>query len=143
MRLTLASDLALRILILICQEPKTTFKVASLAERLDLSRNHVMKIVARLAYGGFLKTLRGRGGGVKLGMDAEVIRIGDVVALMEPDATVVDCRQDKRDCPYLPCCALKGSFAVAAKAFVDKLNSQNLADIARFTQSPAAKLNAA
>ncbi|PVB63111.1 Rrf2 family transcriptional regulator [Labrenzia sp. 011] len=134
MRLSQASDFALRILMATCQsdDPQT---VGGLTERLGLAQSHVMKIVANLARGGYLETTRGRGGGIRLARDPSEIRIGEVVRLMEPDLGVVAClRPEPATCAFLPRCALKGAMARAAEAFVDSLNTQTLETILEGTQ---------
>lgn len=129
MRLSQASDFALRILMAISQSnaPQT---VEKLATQLGLAKSHVMKIVAQLAKAGYLETTRGRGGGIRIAQDPDAIRIGDVVRLIEPDMGVVACLKDEpTTCPFLPRCALKGAMAQAAEAFIDNLNKQTLDSI--------------
>ncbi|WP_420412013.1 RrF2 family transcriptional regulator [Roseibium sp.] len=126
MRLSQASDFALRILMAICQSdaPQTVDK---LTLQLGLAKSHVMKIVAQLAKAGYLETTRGRGGGIRIAKSPEEIRIGEVVRLIEPDLGVVACLKDEpTSCPFLPRCALKGAMANAAEAFLDSLNVQTL-----------------
>lgn len=135
MRLSLASDFALRILMATGQSdaPQT---VEKLSTQLGLAKSHVMKIVAHLAKGGYLETTRGRGGGIRLAREPEQIRLGDVVRLIEPDLGVVACLKPgtETSCAFLPRCALKGAMARAAEAFLDSLNTQTLASILVGTQ---------
>eukprot|EP00903_Cladosiphon_okamuranus_P001061 g1059.t1 len=135
MRLSQASDFALRILMATGQsnDPQTVDKLAT---QLGLAKSHVMKIVAHLAKGGYLETTRGRGGGIRLALEPEAIRLGDVVRLIEPDLGVVACLKPDSDavCAFLPRCALKGAMARAAEAFLDSLNTQTLASILAGTQ---------
>lgn len=135
MRLSQASDFALRILMATGQsdEPQTVDKLAT---QLGLAKSHVMKIVAHLAKGGYLETTRGRGGGIRLALEPDAIRLGDVVRLIEPDLGVVACLKPDSDtvCAFLPRCALKGAMARAAEAFLDSLNTQTLASILMGTQ---------
>ena len=102
MRLSQASDFALRILMTTAQTdgPQTVDKLAT---QLGLAKSHVMKIVAHLAKGGYLETTRGRGGGIRLAKPPEEIRLGDVVRLIEPDLGVVAClKPDSHDKLRLP-----------------------------------------
>ncbi|WP_305989133.1 Rrf2 family transcriptional regulator [Roseibium sp. MMSF_3544] len=134
MRLSQASDFALRILMAIGQKeaPQT---VDGLSKELGLAKSHVMKIVAQLARAGFLETTRGRGGGIRLGQSPHDIRLGDVVRLIEPDLGVVAClKPEPAVCAFLPRCALKGAMARAAEAFLDSLNTDTLASIITGTQ---------
>ncbi|MES0880225.1 RrF2 family transcriptional regulator [Roseibium sp. SCP14] len=134
MRLSQASDFALRILMATAQSdaPQTVDK---LSEQLGLAKSHVMKIVAHLARGGYLETTRGRGGGIRLARSPDSIRLGEVVKLIEPDLGVVAClKPQPAICAFLPRCALKGAMARAAEAFLDSLNSETLASILAGTQ---------
>lgn len=134
MRLSQASDFALRILIYLGQtkEPQTVDKLTS---RLRLSKSHVMKLVAQLARLDLVETTRGRGGGIILKAHPETIRIGDVVRSFETDLGVVAClKQEPAECVFLPRCALKQTMAGAADAFLDYLNQKTLADMLLGTQ---------
>ncbi|EFO34539.1 HTH-type transcriptional regulator NsrR [Roseibium sp. TrichSKD4] len=134
MRLSQASDFALRILIYLGQtrEPQTVDKLTS---RLRLSKSHLMKLVAQLARLDLVETTRGRGGGILLKANPETIRIGDVVRSFETDLGVVAClKQEPTECVFLPRCALKQTMAGAADAFLDYLNQKTLADMLLGTQ---------
>ncbi|MEP1931833.1 MAG: Rrf2 family transcriptional regulator [Roseibium sp.] len=143
MRLSLASDFALRILMATGQSdaPQTVDKLSS---QLGLAKSHVMKIVAQLAKGGYLATTRGRGGGIRIARSLDDIRLGDVVRLIEPDLGVVGClKPEPTVCTFLPRCALKGAMANAAEAFLDSLNTQTLATILAGTQKTGLPIGAA
>ncbi|MCV0424942.1 MAG: Rrf2 family transcriptional regulator [Roseibium sp.] len=134
MRLSQASDFALRILMATAQSgaPQTVDKLST---QLGLAKSHVMKIVAQLARGGYLETTRGRGGGIRLARSTEEIRLGDVVRLIEPDLGVVAClKPAPAVCAFLPRCAMKGAMAQAAEAFLDSLNTHTLASMLTGTQ---------
>lgn len=134
MRLSQASDFALRILVHLGQtrQPET---VDGLSRRLGLSKSHVMKIVAQLGRAGIIATTRGRGGGLTLKKDPAEVRLGAVVREMEADLGVVACLQhEPADCVFLPRCALKHAMAQATRAFLDSLDRQTLADMIIGTQ---------
>lgn len=78
------------------------------------------KIVPILVEGGFLKTEKGRGGGVLLAMQPQHIRVGDVVKFVETlGNTPVTGPAD----PFLDVDA-------AFDAFIDVLNQNSIADLA-------------
>ncbi|WP_019459254.1 Rrf2 family transcriptional regulator, partial [Roseomonas sp. B5] len=79
MRLTLHSDYALRTLIFLGLRPQRLVSIAEIAKAYRISENHLTKVVHRLGQAGFVETLRGRGGGLRLARPPEEIRIGDVV----------------------------------------------------------------
>lgn len=136
MRLSRASDFALRVLMLLARESEPQ-SVEEISRRLSLAKSHVMKIVARLGASGLVETQRGRGGGVVLGADASTIMIGDVVRLFESDFAVVDCLNPSAEkCAFLPRCALKPAMIEATEAFLQALDRYTLAEIVKGTQRP-------
>ncbi len=136
MRLSRASDFALRILMLLAKETEPR-SVEEISNRLSLAKSHVMKIVARLGASGLVETQRGRGGGVILGAEASTILVGEVVRLFESDFAVVDCLNPNAEtCAFLPRCALKPAMVEATEAFLQSLDRHTLAEIVKGTQRP-------
>lgn len=133
MRLSQASDFSLRVLLFLGQS-ETAQTVENVSSRLGLARSHVMKIVAKLGRLGLVETNRGRGGGIRLGMPADQIRIGDVVREMEPDLGVVDCLREGGSCVFMPRCALKHAMRAASESFMESLNAYTLAGLLSKTQ---------
>jgi Rrf2 family nitric oxide-sensitive transcriptional repressor len=83
MRLNKSTSHAVRILIDCAKAEGRLIKVADIAERLDITQQNAFKIVHLLSKAGFLGSVRGRHGGVRLARSASVIRIGDVVRSIE------------------------------------------------------------
>ena len=132
MRLTRHTDYALRILLQAATDPTRQLSIAGVAEAHGISRNHAMKVVNQLARNGFLATVRGRGGGFRLGREPAQIRLGEVVRLTEPDLAPADCAT----CVLTGGCGLQPLLAGAVSAFLAELDRQTLADAARRTQLP-------
>jgi Rrf2 family protein len=82
MRLNKSTSHAVRILI-DCAKAGGLIKVADIAQRLGITQQNAFKIVHLLAKAGFLASVRGRHGGVRLARPAPKIRIGDVVRAIE------------------------------------------------------------
>lgn len=139
MRLTRASDFALRILILL-SKTEGALSVETIAERLGLPKSHVMKIVSQLAAGGFVATQRGRAGGVRINTDEGEISVGSVLRAVENEFAVVDCLgKSGPQCAFEPRCALKSAMVEATDAFLYVLDQYSLSDIAGRTQQPKLK----
>jgi Rrf2 family transcriptional regulator, nitric oxide-sensitive transcriptional repressor len=83
MRLNKSTSHAVRILIDCAKAEGRLIKVAEIAERLDITQQNAFKIVHLLSKAGFLASVRGRHGGVRLARPAAQIRIGDVVRSIE------------------------------------------------------------
>lgn len=128
MRLTLHTDYAFRILMALARTPDRVVSVEDLAAEFDVSRNHLMKVAQNLAAGGFVSTVRGRKGGLKLAKAARDINLGSVALHMEPDFAIAECFAN-RNCSFLPRCGLKGVLADARRAFLDTLSGRDLQSI--------------
>ncbi|MEV8468657.1 Rrf2 family transcriptional regulator [Fluviibacterium sp. DFM31] len=130
MRLTAFTDYGLRALMRLASAPDRGFSTAELAQEFGLSRNHLTKIVQRLARAGIVTTRRGGGGGAMLARPSDQIRLGDVVRVLEQDQALVECFSDKGACIIDGRCGLKGRLRRAEAAFIADLDRSTLADIA-------------
>ena len=129
MRLTRFTDNALRCLIVLGLEPDQCITVQTVAERMNMSYEHLVKIVQRLAELGYVETVRGRNGGVRLLRPAHEIFIGKLVRETEENLTLVECFDHVNNtCPIAPVCALSGVLDQALQAFLAVLEDKTLAD---------------
>lgn len=132
MKLTSFTDYGLRMLMRMAAEPARAFSTAELASELELSRNHLIKIMQRLARGGIVSTRRGGGGGAVLARPPADIRLGEIVGLLEEGQAMVQCFASKsgRPCSLLPDCRLRARLGGAERVFLAELNRSSLSDIA-------------
>ncbi len=130
MRLTTFSDYALRLLILCADKAEGQVTIAEAAGAYRISKNHLMKVANELVRAGFLSSTRGRGGGLRLAMPADQIRIGAVIRHIEGSPGLVECMTGKNACVITSACKLKGLLASALQDFFNKLDSATLADLA-------------
>ncbi len=130
MRLTSFTDYGLRMLMRMASAPERAYSTADLAGELDLSRNHLSKIMQRLSRGGIVETRRGSGGGAILARTPQDIRLGDVVRLLEEDQPLVECFQTETNtCSLDDRCRLKSRLRAAETAFLAHLDTSTLADV--------------
>ncbi len=130
MRLTLQTDYALRMLIRLALVPGQTVTIERIATEYRISRNHLMKVAMQLNRLGYIETVRGRSGGLRLMRSPETIAIGDVVLAMEPDMAIVACFEPGHlSCRIMPACRLRSVLAGAMAAFVGHLNQFSLRDL--------------
>jgi len=130
MRLTMHTDYALRLLMLLAVEPGRIHTIEEIARRYAISRNHLMKVALRLTQAGFILSLRGRHGGLQLAEPAEAINLGAVVRATEDNFTLVECFDAKRNgCVITSACGLKGPLEEALLAFLATLDRYSLADL--------------
>ncbi len=136
MRLTSFTDYALRLLILCAGSNGRLVTIAEAAAVYRISRTHLMKIANELVRAGFLESVRGRSGGLRLARPASRIRIGAVVRHMERETDLVECFTAARNtCVIAPACTLKFLLGNALDDFYRRLDKATLADITR--KSPA------
>jgi Rrf2 family transcriptional regulator, nitric oxide-sensitive transcriptional repressor len=89
-----------------------------------------MKVVHQLARAGFVETVRGKGGGIRLARAPAEIRLGEIVRTSEGDAPIVECLSgDPRACRITSSCRLKGILIDAFDALYDSLDQHTLADL--------------
>ena len=79
MRLTFSTDYGLRLLMLVGLEPDRLVTIQEVADRFQISKSHLMKVAYELGQAGYLETVRGRNGGLRLGKAPEQIGVGEVV----------------------------------------------------------------
>lgn len=131
MRLTSFTDYGLRMLMRMASAPDRAFSTAELAAEFRLSRNHLSKIMQRLARGGIVATRRGGGGGAVLTLAPRDIRLGDIVRLLEEGQPLVECFAPANvDCTIDGRCRLKARLRSAEAVFLADLDRSTLADIA-------------
>ena len=90
-----------------------------------------MKVAYQLGQAGYLETVRGRNGGLRLGKAPEEIVVGEVVRAMEPDFAVVECEDPTGYCKIAPSCVLRSAMREAVQAFLAKLDEYTLEDLLR------------
>ena len=129
MRLTTMTDYALRLLMHVAQQDGRLCTITEVAVRHGVSEAHLMKITHQLALAGFLETVRGRGGGMRLALPASRIGLGDVVRRMESDFALVECFAADSGCALTGGCRLAGVLDEALQAFLARLDACTLADL--------------
>ncbi len=129
MRLTTHTDYALRTLMyLVSVKGRTTS--ADVARLYGISSNHMAKVVNQLAKLGYVRSIRGIGGGIELARKPEDVRLGEVVEAFEGNMHLLDCVATDDICAIQSFCKLKGALAEAERVQLEYLNSVTLADVA-------------
>ena len=130
MRLTVRTNLALRILMDCAVNAPRTLQAAQIARRCNASTHHVAQVVSRLAEAGLVDTQRGRGGGVGLAVDPKALRIGSLVRLFEAALPFTECMDALQNtCPLTHACRLRPAFCQALDSFYADLDRLTLHDL--------------
>jgi Rrf2 family nitric oxide-sensitive transcriptional repressor len=129
MRLTTMTDYALRLLMYVAHQPDRLCTIAEIAGAYDISQAHMMKITHQLGLAGFIETVRGKGGGMRLAAAPAAINLGAVVRAVEPDFTLVECFGAGNRCALTSYCRLAGVLDGALQSFLAHLDRHTLADL--------------
>jgi Rrf2 family nitric oxide-sensitive transcriptional repressor len=129
MQLTTHTDFALRTLMYLATNTGRT-TAAQVAQLYGISTNHLAKVVNQLARHGYVRCIRGIGGGIELAIRPDEIRLGEVIQTFEGNMHLLECVSTEDVCAIQSFCKLKGALAEAERVQLEYLNSVTLADVA-------------
>jgi Rrf2 family nitric oxide-sensitive transcriptional repressor len=129
MYITRYTDYSLRVLMYVALKGDNISTIREIADSYDISKNHLMKVVQELNAKGYLITLRGKNGGLRLNGQPQDINIGNLVRYTEQDLALVDCFNNSKGCVITPACRLRSVFSEALEAFFKVLDQYTLADL--------------
>lgn len=127
MRITKRTNIAMRVLMFCGAQESRLVTKTEVAERCNISESHLAQVINQLAQLGFLKTQRGRNGGIRLGRPMAQIVIGDLFRELESNVPLAECFADvDNTCPLTDACRLRHAIADAAEAFYARLDGVTL-----------------
>lgn len=130
MRLTVYTDYSVRMLMYLALKGDGLATIAEVANAYGISKAHLTKIAHQLGVAGYVETIRGKGGGLRLARPAAEIGLGEIVRCTEPDRALVLCFDPQHAmCRIVPACGLRGALQAAELAFLAVLDSYSLADL--------------
>jgi Rrf2 family transcriptional regulator, nitric oxide-sensitive transcriptional repressor len=143
MRLTDYTDYTLRVLLYLAVRRDGLSTIHDISQAYGISKNHLMKVVQQLGERGWVETVRGRNGGLRLGEQTLGLTIGDVVRVTESDFALVGCLPDRqgeqRACVITSHCRLRGALQTANDAFLAELDRHTIGEVAE-PRAPLAAL---
>ncbi|HYP64691.1 MAG TPA: Rrf2 family transcriptional regulator [Acidocella sp.] len=125
MRLTRYTDFAIRMVLYLAAHEERLCSIGEIAQAYGISQNHLMKVASDLAGTGYVHSLRGRGGGIRLARPTDEINIGQMVRHTEGKVDLVGCGE----CALAPACGMVCAFKEATEAFFKSLEKYSLTDI--------------
>ena len=129
MQISKFSDYAFRALIYLAHNADKLCTVEELAEKLETSPHHMKKVVHKLASTEYVISLKGRTGGLRLGLPPEEINLGEVLTFTEENLNLFECF-GHNTCPLLSGgCKLKAISHTALSKFIKEFSAYTLADI--------------
>ena len=129
MRLTTFSDYSLRVLIYLATDPDRRATIAEIAQAFEVSENHLMKVVHHLGKAGWLRNVRGKGGGLALALPPHEIHIGAVIRCCETQLPAECFARETNRCVITAACRLRHVLAEASDDFYKSLDKYTLEDI--------------
>ncbi len=103
--------------------------IGEIARFFDISKDHLAKVAQRLAREGFVRSVRGIGGGLELARPADEIRLGDVIDRFEGAMHLLDCVAIDNVCRIQPGCRLRPILAEAERIQSEYFHSIRLSDV--------------
>lgn len=130
MRLTTFTDYCLRTLMYVGANDRRLSTIDEIAHSYGISANHLRKVVHHLGRAGYLRNVRGKGGGICLAREPGDINLGTLIRESEEDTALVECFQATgSECRIQPACTLRGILGEAQQAFYGVLDGYSLSDL--------------
>ncbi len=132
MRLTVKTNLAMRTLMFCAVNKHRLVRKSEIAKACNASPNHLGHVINLLGQTGFIETLRGRSGGVRLACPPESISVGKVFRIFEANVPFAECFAGAENhCPITAACRMRGSISRAIEAFYATLDEVTLSDLVK------------
>ncbi len=130
MRLTVYTDYAIRLLLYLGLKQDGLATIQDISKAYGISRNHLMKITHRLGRAGYIETVRGRGGGIRISKRALQATLGELVRQTEDDFTLVECFEEETStCVIRENCYVRPIMAEALAAYLAVLDRYTLNEV--------------
>lgn len=129
MHLTTFSDYSMRVMVYLGLQQSRLVTISDIAQAYTISENHLTKVVHQLAQRGYIETVRGKGGGLRLVRDPDTVNIGEMIRYSEGDTGLLPCLDNDGTCCIRPSCKLVGILREAQIALFEVLDKYTLADL--------------
>lgn len=126
MHLSKFTDYAFRVLMYLAHHQREIHTIPHLAESLNVSQNHLMKVVYFMAQQGWLITTRGKGGGIKISMLILSMPVGEIIRTLQGNPKLVDCNSP--ECILQQHCHFKHLLDNALEQFYQYLNQYTISE---------------
>lgn len=124
MQLTLFTDIALKAIIYIKQS-QDLVNINEIAEKFNVPRNHLTKVLNFMIHEQWIGSVRGRSGGLFYNTSSDNLKLGNIVMILENMTELLECDS----CLLHANCDLRGILRGAVNAFYEYLNQYTLKDL--------------
>jgi Rrf2 family transcriptional regulator, nitric oxide-sensitive transcriptional repressor len=135
MRLTMFTDFGLRVLLVLASRRESLVTNSEISAAFDISDAHLLKVANALARTGWVETVRGRSGGLRLAVDPAQLSLRRIVEALESDFALVECFGTDNRCRLTGGCGVERALAGALRRFYEELERHSLADLVRCSPS--------
>ncbi|UZE97785.1 RrF2 family transcriptional regulator [Alkalimarinus alittae] len=129
MQITRFTDYSLRTLMYLNTHSTRLCTVKEVAEYHNISQNHLVKVVHNLSRLGYIKSTKGKNGGIRLTENTDKTRLGDLIMQFEPTMNTAECFDpESNTCNLTVSCQLKHYLQEAMQNFINTMNQYTLAN---------------
>lgn len=130
MYLSKFTDYSFRALVYLAENRDKLCTVEELAKKLEISEHHLKKIIHKLAKTDLIISMKGRTGGLKLGLDPKDINLGEVIKITEDNLNIAQCFSKEGCCPRIGSeCKVRGIMKDSLNAFLHEFSKYTLQDV--------------
>ncbi|MBI5700395.1 Rrf2 family transcriptional regulator [Candidatus Saganbacteria bacterium] len=129
MKITRASDYAIRLLMHLAQEKDGEGRSEKIAKELGIPFNHLAKLVQILGRKGYLITRKGKGGGLKLALDPRKVNLAEVIEAIEGPLVISDCIGKNKFCIRSSKCKIRKCFKTVRDKILELLQETSIHDM--------------
>lgn len=130
MQLSKFTDYTFRALIYLAMHQEELCTVEQLAITLNVSEHHLKKVIHKLAKTDYVTSIKGRMGGLKLGVSPKEINLGKVLMITEDNLNIVECLNRDCVCEFMNSeCKLKNIVKSSLNKFIEEFANYTLEDI--------------
>lgn len=110
---------------------KEAVSIQSIATRQNISVSYLEQLMALLKKAGLVKSVRGAGGGYRLGKPAEEISVGDILRILEGGLEAVHCpgNEDAGSCQDADFCVAKYVWKRINDSITDAVDHMTLGEL--------------
>ena len=130
MQLSKFTDYTFRALIYLAIHQEELCTVEQLAITLNVSEHQLKKVIHKLAKTDYVTSIKGRMGGLKLGVSPREINLGKVLMITEDNLNIVECLNKDCVCEFMNSeCKLKNIVQSSLNRFIEEFSNYTLEDI--------------
>lgn len=130
MQLSKFTDYTFRALVYLARHTDKLCTVEELATYLDVSEHHMKKVIHQLAKTDYVLSIKGRSGGLKLGVSPCEVNLGKVLRMTEETGNMAECFSRGEICKHVQGgCKLKGIIQRSLNKFIEEFDQYTLEDV--------------